>query len=206
VARFGSQGAFVVVTPDVPARDLRGFVEWARANREPVNYASYGIGSGGHIVMEAFARRAGLQLNHVPYKEVVKIMADMQGGSIRVAAVDPVTPLPLLRQGKLFALGVNGRYRLPANPEVATMSEQGFPIFMESWYGFFLPRGAPTPVVERLNTEVARVVQTPEMLERFRQLNLASTPSISPDEFARFVESEVGVWGKVITDAGIRVE
>lgn len=206
IARFGSQGALMVVTPDVPARNIKEFGEWVKASREPINYASYGIGTGGHIVMEALIKSLGIKMNHVPYKDGAQILSDMRSGLVRVGALDAVSPIPYIKEKQMFAIGVNGRTRLPATPEVPTLDEQGLPIFMESWYGIFAPPGIPRPIVDRLNTEVGKIVASPAMVERFRQMNLASTPRITPEEFAQYIRSEVKVWGDVVAASDIRLD
>jgi len=206
IARFGSQGALLVVSPTVPARNVKEFVEWVKTRRETVNYATYGVGSGAHIVMEAVSRAAGIKLNHVPYKDPGQVLSDMQSDLVTVAALDAVTPIDYMRRHKVVAIGVNGRYRLPATPEVPTLAEQGYPIYMESWYGFFAPPGVPRAVVERLNKEVGVIVATPTMQERFKSMNLASTPNVSPEEFHKYITAEIGVWGRVIRESGIQVE
>ncbi len=206
IARFGSQGALLMVSPDVPARNIKEFAEWVKSSREPVNYASYGIGSGGHIVMEAVSKALGIKLNHVPYKDTTRILADMQGGVVKVGALDAVTPIPFMKEKQLYSIGVNGRVRLPGTPEVPTLAEQGYPIFMESWYGIFSAKGLPRPIIDRINSEVASIVSSPAMIERFKQMNLASTPNVSPEEFEKFIQSEIGVWGAVVAASDIRLD
>lgn len=201
IARFGSLGIMLVVTPDVPARNMKEFIDYVKANPGKLNYASYGIASGGHIVMEALKHQAGLDIQHVPYPGVPKILMDMQGGLIKIATVDPLTPLPFVRQGTLLGLAVNGPSRLPASPTVPTMTEQGYPILMPSWYGFFGPKDLPKPIVTRINNEIGRIMAEPETQEKFKTSNTATTPHISPDEFSSFIASEVQVWGKVIKTA-----
>ena len=205
-ARFGSQGALLMVTSDVPARNLKEFGEWVKASKEPLNYASYGIGTGGHIVMEAVMKSLGIKLNHVPYKDGGQILTDMRSGLVRVGALDAVSPIPYIKEKQMFAIGVNGRTRLPATPDIPTLAEQGLPIFMESWYGIFAPKGVPRPIIDRLNTEIGKIVASPEMMERFRQMNLASTPNISPEEFGKYIDSEIKVWGDVVAASDIRLD
>lgn len=206
IARFGAQGAIIAVSPEVPARNIQEFAAWVRSSREPVNYASYGIGSGGHIVMEALIKALGIELNHVPYKDAPPILSDMRSGLVKVAALDAVTPIPYLKQGQIVGIGSNGRARLPETPDIPTLAEQGYPIFMESWYGVFAPPGLPRAIVDRLNAEVGTIVASQAMKERFRQMNLSSTPSVTPEEFEKFIHSEVKVWGDVVAASNIRLD
>ncbi|GAA5235749.1 tripartite tricarboxylate transporter substrate binding protein [Verticiella sediminum] len=206
IARFGAQGTIVVVAPKLPVQTLQDLVDYVKTRQGKLNYASYGIGSGGHIVMEALKNLSGMQINHVPYQGVPRILNDMKGGIVDIAVVDPVTPIPMLQDGSIRALATNGHQRLPALPGVPTMAEQGYAIYMESWYGLFGPKGLDPAVVERLNRAVADIVARPAMLERFTQLNLASTANLTPTEFRDFIADEVGVWGRVIQANRIRPE
>ncbi|GAB2471085.1 tripartite tricarboxylate transporter substrate binding protein [Comamonas humi] len=206
ISRFGSQGAILAVSADVPARNIKEFAAWVKASREPVNYASYGVGSGGHIVMEALLKSLGIQANHVPYKDSNLILSDMRSGLVKVAALDAVTPIPYLKQHQIHGIGVNGRFRLPETPDIPTLAEQGLPIYMESWYGIFAPRGIPRAIVDRINAEVGTITASPAMMERFKLMNLTSTPPISPEEFDKFIHSEIKVWGDVVAASNIHLD
>lgn len=206
VAQVGSGGNFLVVTPDFPARDLKSFVEHVRARPDVHDYASWGIGSGGHLTMEALKMQTGIRLRHVPYKTVPQILNDMQGGIVRVAFVDTSSSLALIRAGKLRALAISGTRRGPATPDVPTMTEQGYPFDTNSWYGMFAPAGTGTPIVQRLNAEVNRVLARPDMRERFLQLNMAMPPVKTADQFAQTVRDDVAVWGQVIRANHITVD
>lgn len=206
VARFGAQGAMIVVTPDVPVQNLRQLIDYAKASKTPISYATYGVGSGAHVMMEAFSRSAGIKMEHIPYKESTRVVADMQGGTLKLAAIDVVSPIPFIQQGKLRALAVSGHQRLPATSQIPTMEEQGFPIFLETFYGIFVPMGTPRPIVERLNAEVNAIVSSPAMLERFTQLNLARTPTVTPEQFATYIKEEFANWEKVVRENAIKPE
>lgn len=206
VAQVGAGGNFLVVQPDFPARNLKEFVARIRAQPDAYDYASWGIGSGGHLTMEALKMQTGIRLRHVPYKTVPQILNDMQGGVVRVAFVDTSSSLPLLRAGKLRALAISGTRRGSATPDVPTMTEQGFPFDTNSWYGLFAPAGTPDAIVQRLNAEVNRALALPDMRERFVQMNMADPPIKTAAQFAQTVRDDVTAWGNVIRTNHITVD
>ncbi|QQX88114.1 tripartite tricarboxylate transporter substrate binding protein [Cupriavidus necator] len=206
VAQVGAGGNFLVVTPDFPARTLKEFVAHVLKRPDAYDYGSWGIGSGGHLTMEALKMQTGMKLRHVPYKGVAQILTDMQGGVVKVAFVDTSSSLPLIRAGKLRALAISGTRRAPATPDIPTMTEQGYPFDADSWYGLFAPAGTSAAIVQRLNTEVARLLADAPMRERFLQLNMGMAPARSAEQFAQTVRGDVGVWGKVITANHITVD
>ncbi|SCU83053.1 putative extra-cytoplasmic solute receptor [Cupriavidus necator] len=206
VAQVGAGGNFLVVTPDFPARTLKEFVAHVLKRPDAYDYGSWGIGSGGHLTMEALKMQTGMKLRHVPYKGVAQILTDMQGGVVKVAFVDTSSSLPLIRAGKLRALAVSGTRRAPATPDVPTMTEQGYPFDTDSWYGLFAPAGTSAAIVQRLNAEVNRLLADAPMRERFLQLNMGMAPPGSAEQFAQTVRGDVGVWGKVIQANHITVD
>ncbi|UDM53639.1 tripartite tricarboxylate transporter substrate binding protein [Cupriavidus sp. MP-37] len=206
VAQIGAGGNFLVVTPDVPARTLKEFVAHVLKRPDAYDYGSWGIGSGGHLTMEALRMQTGMKLRHVPYKGVAPILADLQGGVIKAAFVDTSSSLPLLRAGKLRALAVSGTRRAPATPDVPTMTEQGYPFDTDSWYGLFAPAGTSAAIVQRLNAEVNRLLADAAVRERFLQLNMGMAPPKTPEQFAQTVRADVGTWGKLIQANHVTVD
>jgi tripartite-type tricarboxylate transporter receptor subunit TctC len=142
---------------------------------------------------------AGVELTHVPYKGVSPILTDMQGGVIKVAFADITTPVPLIKSGKLRALGVTGKRRAPAFPDVPTMAEQGYPMTNEGWYGLFVPKGTPNDIVVTLNKEINKALRSPALSARFQQLNMMPDPPLTtPEEFARTVRNDYMTWTSVV--------
>jgi tripartite-type tricarboxylate transporter receptor subunit TctC len=206
VAQIGAGGNFLVVTPDFPARTLKEFVAHVLKHPDAYDYGSWGIGSGGHLTMEALKMQTGIKLRHVPYKGVAQILTDMQGGVVKVAFVDTSSSLPLIRAGKLRALAISGTRRGPGTPDVPTMTEQGYPFDTDSWYGLFAPAGTNAAIVQRLNTEVNRLLADAPVRERFLQLNMGMAAAKSAAQFAETVRGDVGVWGEVIKVNHITVD
>lgn len=206
VAQVGEGGNFLVVTPDFPARNLREFVAAVKARPDAYDYGSWGIGSGGHLTMEALKMQAGLRMRHVPYKAVGQVLNDLQGGMIKVAFVDTSSSLPLIRSGKIRALAISGSRRGSVSPEVPTMREQGYPFDTNSWYGLFAPAGTPAPIVKRLNAEINGMLGDPQIRERFALMNMANPPAKSSEAFAATIRDDIKVWGEIIRANGVTVD
>ncbi|WP_317920242.1 tripartite tricarboxylate transporter substrate binding protein [Cupriavidus sp. TA19] len=207
VAQIGSGGVLLVVTPDFPARDMKSFVATVKAQPGKYDYGSWGIGSGGHLAMAQLHTLAGIDLTHVPYKGVPPILADLQGGVLKIAFVDITTSVPLVKSGKIRPLGITGKRRAPAFPDVPTMAEQGFPMTNEGWYGLFVPKGTPREIVATLNREINKALRSPALGTRFQQLNMMTDPPLTtPDEFARAVRNDYATWANVVKINGIKPE
>ena len=206
IAQIGAGGNLLVVTADFPAKNLREFIDLARAAPDKYDYGSWGVGSGGHLAMEALKMQAGLKIRHIPYKSVPFILTDLLGGSIKVAFVDSTTSLPHIRNGKLRPLVGSGTKRGPALPDLPTMTEAGYKFDVDAWYGMFAPAGTPMGVVQRVNQEVNRVLASPEMRARFTALNQAEPPVKSVEQFAQTVRDDIAAWGAVIKAADVKAE
>lgn len=206
VAQVGAGGIHLVTTPDFPATNVQEFIAYVKANPGKFNYASWGIGSTGHLVMEWLKKQYGLDIRHVPYKSVPQIYQDMGGGIIKVAFVDATSSLPLIKTGKLKALGNTGTTRGPALPELATFSEQGIKFAADGWYGVFVPKGTPDAVVAQLHREFVKVMTDPSMKDRLLQFNMANPPLRSSEEFSKTVATDIRLWKTIAEANGIRIE
>jgi tripartite-type tricarboxylate transporter receptor subunit TctC len=206
VAQVGAGGVALVATPDVPATGMRDFIALAKANPGRYDYATWGVGTSGHLVMEWLARNRGMVLNHVPYKSITAIAQDLQGGVVRVGFLDVASSMPLVKAGRLKILGITGSLRSPGMPDAPLMSEQGVDFTTDGWYGFFAPKGTPAALVSLLNQEVNRLLTSDAMREKLLQLNIANAPLKSPQEFARTVREDHAVWEQIARSANIRIE
>lgn len=206
VAQIGAGGNYLIVTSTVPAKDVKSFIEWAKAQPNPVNYGSWGIGSGGHLTMEAIKMQTGIKLNHVPYRGTGPLVADLLGGTVNVAIADTVSTLPHIKSGKFKALAISGTRRAPLTPEVPMLSEQGIKFNTDSWYGVFVPAATPDAIVKRLNAEINRTLKLPEMQERFLQMNMGESQPKTPEEFADTVRHDLQVWGDIVRTNHIKPE
>ncbi|MFJ4291821.1 Bug family tripartite tricarboxylate transporter substrate binding protein [Cupriavidus sp. NPDC089707] len=206
IAQVGSGGVLLVVTPDVPARDIGAFVKYVRAQPENAVYATWGIGSTGHLSMEALRARENLKLMHAPYKTSGQILTDLQGGTLKLAFVDAASSLPLIKAGKLVPLGVTGKHRVPALPDLPTMQEQGYGLAMDGWYGLFAPAGTPQAVVQRLNAEINRILAATDMRPAFESRNMSAPQRKTPAEFAQTVREDIDSWRDIAQAARITLD
>jgi tripartite-type tricarboxylate transporter receptor subunit TctC len=207
IAQIGAGGNFLVVPAEFPAKDLKEFVAHVRSRpADELAYGSWGAGSGGHLSMEALAQQAGLKMRHVPYKTSAASNQDLIAGHIQVAFSATASALPLIQAGRLKALAISGTHRVPAMPEVPTMTEQGVPFDLNAWYGLFAPAGTPRPILEQLNREVNRVIADPANAERWRKMGFSEMPLRTPDSFGEQVRNDVRAWGDIVRKGNIKVD
>ena len=205
VALIGTSPLILVVHPSVPARTVPELVALAKARPDALNYASTGAGSSNQLTAELFKATAGVEMNHVPYKGGAPAITDVLGGRVQVMFVSASSVLAHIKAGKMRALAVTTRERIPALPDVPSIS-QFYPDFeARSWIGLLAPAGTPAAIVSRLNTEVYRALQTPEM-RTFFDAQAIQPGSGSPEQFGAFLRNETKKWGEIIRKQDIRVE
>ena len=196
----------LVVHPSVPVKTVKELIALARARPGQLAYASAGHGTAAHLSGELFKSMAKVDLVHVPYKGNVPAITDLIAGQTSLLFATMPTVLPQVQAGRLKALAVTSSSRSPAAPELPTIAEAALPGYsVTNWIGFFAPAGTPRDVVVKLNAEVVRIMQAPEIQKRLLNEGARFTPW-TPDEFAGFVKSEIAKWAKVVKEAGIRVD
>ena len=193
----------MVVNPVVPAKTLQEFVALARSKPNELTYASGGSGAITQMIGEQLKLLAGIQVREVPYKAIGGEVPDLMGGHVASGFLAPIVIRDLIRSGKLRALAVADKARMPTLPDVPAMAEAGYPIVGLGWNGLFVPVGTPRPIVERLQKETARVLELKEIRDDAANLGTLLGGE-SPEEFAAFVRAEVQTWDKVIKEAGIK--
>ncbi|HEX6412859.1 MAG TPA: tripartite tricarboxylate transporter substrate binding protein [Burkholderiales bacterium] len=193
----------MVVNPAVPAKTLQEFVALARSKPNELTYASGGSGAITQMIGEQLKLLAGIQVREVPYKAIGGEVPDLMGGHVASGFLAPIVIRDLIRSGKLRALAVADKARMPTLPDVPAMAEAGYPIVGLGWNGLFVPAGTPRPIVERLQKETAHVLQLKEIRDDAANLGTLLGGE-SPGEFAAFVRAEVQTWDKVIKEAGIK--
>ena len=199
IALVGAVRNVLVVHPSVPAKDLKELVAIARKQPGKLSYSSGGIGTTTHLAPE-------LDILHVPYKGSGLGLIGLVSGQVDMAVVAAPVALGQVQSKRVRALAVLSPERLADYPGVATTKEQGFANFEISvWYGILAPTGTPRDIINRLNAELAKAVHAPDMKPRFAQAGVEPLTS-TPDEFARFIQSEATRFGKVIKEAGIKGE
>jgi tripartite-type tricarboxylate transporter receptor subunit TctC len=196
----------VVVTQTVHPATLREFIAAAKAKSGGMNFGSGGSGTSNHLAGELFNILTGAKLTHVPYKGVNLAMQDVIAGRIDFVVIGVPAAAPHVKSGKLRALAVIAPQRLPALPEVPTIAEAGLPGFeVTTWYGVLAPAGTPRPIIARLNAEVVKAMHSPEMKERLAGIGTDPVTS-TPEEFAAYIQAEIGKWGDVIRKAGLKAD
>lgn len=197
----------VVVHPSVPVNSIKELIAYAKANPGKLNYGSAGVGNTLHLAAEMFCLTAGITMTHVPYKGASQALGDLLGGSIQVMFDLPQTPLSNIQAGKLKALAVTGKKRVPVMPDVPTMAEAGFPEYnFGTWIGFVAPAGTPPAVMSRLYKEMVKTLNQPEVQNAFAQKVMTVMPSESPEAYRQFIKDETDRLRKLIKTAGIKPE
>ena len=196
----------VVVTPSLPVRNMRELAALARERPGTIAYASSGNGASTHLAVEMFNTMAGVRMTHVPYKGSAPGLADTISGQTSVMFDTMLSAMPHVRSGRLRALAITGATRSPAAPDLPTVAESGFPGFEAiAWNGLMAPAGTPAEIVARLNAEVKRALELPEVRERFASQGFAATWS-EPEAFRAFVQAEVDRWGRAVRASGATVD
>ncbi|MGD9942158.1 MAG: Bug family tripartite tricarboxylate transporter substrate binding protein [Burkholderiaceae bacterium] len=193
----------LVVHPDVPARNVKEFMEYARANPG----LTYGHGSATSQVASAtFSALANVKTVNVPYRSQPPAVSDLIGGQVRFMMADPSVVGPQVKAGKLRALAITSRTRSAQFPDVPTLAESGMPDFdLEVWIGIGAPAGLPQGIAQRLSAEIVKLGQRDEVRQRFAAVGFELVPNSIPDQ-AVFVRDQLAAWGKRIKDAGIQPE
>jgi tripartite-type tricarboxylate transporter receptor subunit TctC len=206
VTRLNSTPLVMVVHPSVPASNVKEYVALATSKPGQLTYASGGTGAITQMVGELLKSTTGIQVREIPYKAIGAELPDLTGGHVSTAFLASVVIRDHIRSGKLRGLAVAGRERVSIIPDVPTMAEAGFPgIEGIGWNGLFVPAGTPRPLVDRLQQEIARILDTREMRDDAVAMG-SQTGGESPEEFAAYVRSEIQKWGKVIKDANLKIE
>jgi tripartite-type tricarboxylate transporter receptor subunit TctC len=195
----------LVANPSVPAETVAELIAYAKANPGKISIGSFGTGSTSHVAGELFKMMTGVNMIHVPYRGGAPMVADLIGGQVQVA-IDVLTgSLAHIRSGSLRALGMAGKSRSEALPEVPTIGETVAGYEANSWCGVGVPRGTPPEIIERLNREINAGLVNPTI--KVRLVDVATTPIFfTPAEFGAYMAAEVEKWGKVIRASGIRPE
>ena len=196
----------LVVSPSVPAGNVRDLIALVKANPEKFAYGSSGVGSTQHLAGEAFNLAAGTRAVHVPYKGSAQALADLVGGQIQLDFDTTSSAMAFIKGGKVKALAVMSPKRTPELPDVPTLAEAGLPgVEMTTWYGLFVTAGTPKPVVDKLYAETMKAIKDPDVAKRL--VGLGGEPgNVSQAEFAALVKSDYDRFGKLIKDANVKLE
>jgi tripartite-type tricarboxylate transporter receptor subunit TctC len=202
-----SYGSVLMVAPaGAPYKDAKGFIEWAKAQKRPISYGSWGIASWGHLAGEILKREAGLDLSHIPYKGDVMAIIDLRNGALDVAFASPTSAKPQIASGAIRAIAMTGPQRSPSMPDLPTFSEQGVPnMDLAVWLGVYAPAGTPRPILDRLRNELKAVTAQPDV--RDKMLAQGQTPIVNTsDEFAANYRADYPKWDALIKASGAKIE
>lgn len=207
VTQVANAPYLLLVNADVPARNVKELIAYAKSKPGTINFASSGNATGGHLAGEMLKGRAGVNLVHVPYKGTGQAMADVLSGQVSMIFDQPVSSIQFAKAGKLRVLAVASPRRLPAFPDVPTVAEAadlpGFdPV---TWTGFCASKGTPQAAIDRIQREVAKVLALPEISQRLVQDGLEPVGS-TPEAFKQFLVADKRKWGNVIKDGNIRAD
>lgn len=196
----------VVVHPRHPFKTVKELIDYGRANPGKLNYGSAGNGTTHHLAAELFTLQTGAKFTHVPYKGAGPMMQDLLAGQVDLAFDGMATSAQQIRAGKLRPLAVSTAKRSFVVPDVPTMKEAGVPGYeLTTWYALWAIKGTPAPIVQKMYAETAKALQQKDMKDIWAAQG-AEVGGQRPEEFAKFVRSEIDSWGKVVRQAGIKID
>jgi len=206
ISLIGREPGVVVVNPSLPVKTLAEFIAYAKEHPGKIDYASSGNGSGQHLFAALLASRAGLQMNHVPYRGSGQATTDLLGGQVQMSIPGTAGMVGHIRNGKLRPLAVTGAKRSPQLPDVPTVIESGFPNFEAYvWMGSLAPKGTPQPIIDKLYQATRQALATDEV-KRYMDTAGIEIVGSTPAEFGRFFRSERDLWAKVVKDTGAKID
>jgi tripartite-type tricarboxylate transporter receptor subunit TctC len=206
ITQFASTPLVLVVAPSLGVKSVKEFLVLAHEKKGQLNFGSTGLGSGPHYGAELFKLAAGIGAVHVPYRGSPESLTDLMAGRVHFILSPVLAAVPLVKSGRLLALGVTTTYRAQALPDVPTIAEAGLPGFeYQGWYGMLAPGKTPRKIVNLLSAEVGHVLDLPETRERIANQGAAAKRS-TPEAFDQLVRDEITTRTRVWKAAGVKVE
>jgi tripartite-type tricarboxylate transporter receptor subunit TctC len=207
VAHLADAASVLLVTPSLPAKTVPELVAYAKAHPRALNSASSGNGTIVHLNAAAFSAQAGIEMTHVPYKGTAQSITDLAAGQVHVLFDSIPTGMPHVKSGRLRALAVTSEKRSALAPELPTLAESGLPGYSSvTWFGVYLPAGAPPALVERIHKAFTQAMQTPEVAASLAKLGVEPAAPGSPAQFAAMVQADSARWAGVIRQHKITLE
>ena len=192
--------------PNVPAKTLKEFIALAKKDPGKFNYSSPGAGSQTHLTVELLSKRAGIKMQHIPYKGGAPAMTAVISGEVQFTMLAPNVIFPHIEAGTIRPIASGDVTRHPRLPDVPTLAEEGFPdIRAIQWVGMFTTAGTPKPMLDRLNTELNRIVRLPDVIEKLKQQGVTATGS-TQEEFAKLIATEIKNWTEIAHEANIKID
>ncbi len=197
----------LLANPAVPANNLKELIAYARSHPAKLNYASYGSGSQPHLAMETLKAQTGVDIVHVPYKGIPQAVPAVLAGEVQLTFSGAASSQAYIKAGKLKALAVGGKTRMPLLPDVPTFAESGFPdVPSNAWFGLFAPAGTPRDVVMKLHAEVTRILKDPEFVQKEIVAKSYDLVASTPEEFAAFLAADSVRNARAVKISGAKVE
>jgi tripartite-type tricarboxylate transporter receptor subunit TctC len=195
----------IVVAPTQPINSIAELIAYSKANPGKVTFASAGNGSSNHLSGELFNAMAGIKMEHVPYKGDAPGLVDVMSGQVTVALPTAIAAAPFVRSGQLRALAVTSNKRLASFPDIPTVAETVPGFEAVSWGGVMAPAGTPPAIINRLNSEILKILKMPDVAEKLKGFG-AETVGSTPKQFETYVKSEIAKWGKVARDNNVTLD
>lgn len=206
VSLVGIAPLLMTVSNNLPVKDVKDLIAYAKANPGKLSFGSSGVGAAAHLTQELFMQVAGLNMVHVPYKGTAPALTDLMSGTIQILTDTPSALMPFVRSGKIKSLAVFSSKRVPGNTEVPTIVEAGGPAIEGStWVLFLAPANTPVDIVSKMSAEVEKAVKSKDLSARFENLGVEVVGS-SPEAAGLFLSEEIKKWAKVISDANVKAE
>jgi tripartite-type tricarboxylate transporter receptor subunit TctC len=195
----------LVVNPDLPAKSVPELIKHIKDSKSPLSYSSPGAGVAQHLSIEYMKKRFDLDITHVPYKNTPQSIQDIAAGHVQLGFAEAGASLPLIRDGKLRALAVSANTRIPSLPDVPPFAEAAKAPDFEavSWHILFAPAATPKPIVERLHTEMKKIMADPEMIKLTEKIGLLPVDSPNIDGIQKYLASEREKWGSLVKQLGL---
>ena len=196
----------LVVHPSLPVKSVKELIALANSQPGKLTYGSSGVGGAGHLAGVLFDQLAGTKMVHVPYKGGAPAMIALVGGEVQLVFATAETAVPQIKAGKIRALGVTIAKRTALLPDLPTIAESGLPGYeANNWYGVLVPAKTPHAIVERLNRDIVKILNTPATKDMLFRQGLDASPS-TPQEFGAYIKSEIAKWAKVVKASGAKAE
>ena len=206
IAHLADSPLVMLASPTLGVKNAAELIALARQKPGYLNYSSSGTGTIGHLASEAFKAQAGVFITHVPYKGSAQALPDLMSGVMHITWDSVASGLPAAKEGRVRALAVSGPRRSPLAPDIPTVAESGLPGFsVLVWFGLYGPRGMPPHLTRRINEEVHKALQSPEMLSRFASMGI-ETGRGSPADFAAMMAGDTARWSRVAKELKLKVD
>ena len=206
ITRFANIPNILCAHPSLPARNVQELIDYAKANPGKVNWASSGMGTGGHLAVELMQMRTGIKVVHVAYKGAAPALVGLIGGNVHLLLAGPGVFMPHIKAGRVRAIAAGSLQRISIMPDLPTLHESGLPgMESGSWHGLVAPTGTPATIIKLLHSATVQILNRPDTASRLAA-DGAIASGVAPDQFAKDIRSEAQMWARVIKQAGVTLD